>query len=1056
MANVEFYKEIGNGREYAQYQTTVTYKGRINNTIEFVAAKVVDKNRIEEQTHGLEIQHQLQHENITKFYNWSQNDSKLFVFLEYCPGGTLLELLERDVYLPETVIRIFVSDILNALLFIHLNSFLFIDFDPRNILLDENGIIKLNDFTGASQIDQGFDFSHIHTEALCYLAPELLTDEGVPSFASDLYSFGCLLYRMATGSTPFDDEKSDQADILDRITNLEPMKIRICSDEFNDLVLSLLNKDPYKRPTWPEVAEHPFWKGCLDSESFDRIAYKVFPKQKNFESKRKTTESLSMYRINVSDSVTSSVRYSMNMKQIIQKAKEEEKKSEKSDIEKINDYLTKSELLKPSQIVFNASIETIQLNSNESGQIPFDSDSLNTSDQEELSKICMKIKDVFEGIDTIKSKLPLANFLIQNARKSPLICNNFIKHNFLLQLLMFTSQSKQTQVQSCLLLLFSVLIHNATDIPSQMISMDKMGGLETFIKSGSDLIRRRSLCCLGELVDFISKQDSNEYKFPMFTQRVLVDSYRSNDEIERHYSLRIMANLVFTDRFNEVFDDKSFQSLLQEYKIVDNNLLETFAVLVNGFYSKKKEKSNDFTSSVCKELIVRSNPTLNILGIILAANTLSLLSIKSDIFKLFKSSTGDLRTKLLMAVSIICENPLELLDVSSKYFTTIEKLQTDNFEIFDTIVLFFISKAEEILDKAINGHSLDILQIICDCVSCKTFQSKIWNSNFVKKVTKLLKENNFTSPNCELILQIIHHGVTTNSCDAAIICDLKRPLISPKESVRFNAIKIISDTFENVPIISDKLMAFIDAAILPLTSSLLQDATVISDQTIKLLSKVSSLSPNILNSLTKVTTLSIIFQRCSDNVSALDLATQIIQKTEISLDALVSARIIPCIMQTIDKTTGAVELLKVLLENCEKTINGDPKNQKKVIKSISSLAAKCPVCAATLLDNQISADCFVLMIRIFTPLTAQNNDILIDSAFGPFSIVLTNGYKKPEHLEMLANVVSTLENSCEKSQAMKLRLKGSSTLINALKKASIASVSPLKDACNSLLKSLKK
>lgn len=1056
MSDVELYKEIGTGREYANFQTTVTYKGRLKNTIDFVAAKAIDKNRIEEQTHGLEIQYQLQHENITKFYKWYQNDSKLFVVLEYCPGGTLLELLERDVYLPETVIRIFGADLLNALLYLHLNSYLFIDFDPRNILIDENGIIKLNDFTGAGQIDQGFDFSHVHPESICYLAPELLSDDGIPSFASDLYSLGCLLYRMATGNTPFDDEKCEQTDILERITNLEPIPIRICSPEFNDLVLSLLRKDPYKRPSWAEVAEHPFWKGILDQEAFDRIAYKVFPKQRVFESRRKSVESLSMYRINVSDSVTSSVRYSMSLKSIVEAAKSiEVEQSPKSSIDRINEVLVKSELLKPSPIIFNASIENINFTQQESGQIPIDLETLNTSDADEFANLCVKIKEFFEGIDTVKSKLPLLTFLIQNSKKSS-IANNFIKHNFLLQILMLASQTKHPQISSNFLLLFAVLVRSASEIPSSMIAMDKMGALETFFSTSSDIVKRKAVAALGEVVTVVAYKGS-EYKFPMFTTRALIDSMHSPDDIEKHYAMRTIANVVASPRFSEVFESQSFETVLQEFKAVDNNLLETYATVVTAFYSIYKRSSSDFTFSVCRDLVVRTSPTLQLLAVVLAAETKSLLSIKNEIYKIFKSSAGDLRDRLLLAICVICdENPTEMLDVSSRFFTTIEKLQTEMPSIYDTVVMWTADKCERIIDEVFNGKHLDCLQIICDAVSCKPIAPKIWTSTFCKKLAKLVKENNFTAQNCELILQIIHQGVTTGACEISIISELKRPLISPKESVRFNCVKIISDTFENTAVIPEKLLEFIDSTILPLTTSLLQDVTVISDLFIKLLSKISSISKAILNSLTKVTTLSIIFQRCSDNAAALALATMIVQNTDTSLENLVNARIIPCILSTIDKTTGAVELLKVLLEVAEKMI-GDSKSAaaaKKHIKSISALAAKAPVCAATLLENPISADCFLLMINIFTPQPPQN-EILIDSAFGPFSIVLTNGYKKPEHLEVLTKIVQALEQSCSKSQAMRLRLKGSTTLVSAFKKASVASVAPLKDACTSILKALK-
>ena len=135
------------------------------------------------------------------------NHTKLIV--EYCPGGTLLELLERDVCLPESIIRIFSSDILSAFLYLHKHRIIYRDLSPRNIFLDECGLLKLGDFFKSDFINKKLDPLSIDLEMMQYLAPELLEEDGVPSFSSDFYSLGCLMYQMATGNPPFCVLQSD-------------------------------------------------------------------------------------------------------------------------------------------------------------------------------------------------------------------------------------------------------------------------------------------------------------------------------------------------------------------------------------------------------------------------------------------------------------------------------------------------------------------------------------------------------------------------------------------------------------------------------------------------------------------------------------------------------------------------------------------------------------------------------------------------------------------------------------------------------------------------------
>ena len=101
---------------------------------------------------------------------------------------------------------------------------------------------------------------------LKYLAPEILMGEE-NSKESDLWSLGCLLYQMYTGSGPFIAEDTDQlrSMILNKETpNPKGNKLSTKpSSEFLSLLKGLLDKDSAKRFKWKQVLRHPFWEDKL-------------------------------------------------------------------------------------------------------------------------------------------------------------------------------------------------------------------------------------------------------------------------------------------------------------------------------------------------------------------------------------------------------------------------------------------------------------------------------------------------------------------------------------------------------------------------------------------------------------------------------------------------------------------------------------------------------------------------------------------------------------------------------------------------------------------------
>ncbi|KAL3692536.1 hypothetical protein R1sor_006187 [Riccia sorocarpa] len=257
MNQYHIYEAIGRGKH------STVYKGRKKKSIEYYAIKSVEKAQKTRVLQEVRTLHSLDHHNVLKFYAWYETSAHLWLVLEYCVGGDLLTLLKQDARLPEESIHDFARDLLQALQFLHSKGVIYCDLKPSNILLDENGRLKLCDFGLARRLG---DISKNSVQQLpqakrgtpCYMAPELFQDGGVHSFGSDLWALGCVMYECFAGRPPF--VSTSFTELVNAILTESPPPIRNSTSEFQNLVGRLLVKDPAKRIQWPELREHPFWR----------------------------------------------------------------------------------------------------------------------------------------------------------------------------------------------------------------------------------------------------------------------------------------------------------------------------------------------------------------------------------------------------------------------------------------------------------------------------------------------------------------------------------------------------------------------------------------------------------------------------------------------------------------------------------------------------------------------------------------------------------------------------------------------------------------------------
>uniref|UniRef100_A0A1I8F6K6 non-specific serine/threonine protein kinase n=1 Tax=Macrostomum lignano TaxID=282301 RepID=A0A1I8F6K6_9PLAT len=178
------------------------FRGRKKFSSEVVALKGTKSAReLRNLKKEIDIMQGLKHQNIVRMLDTFETEKEVVAVTEYA-HGELLQILEDDMQLPEEIVRSIACQLVSALYYLHAHSILHRDMKPQNILLGNNGAVKLCDFGFARSMG-------INTMVLTsikgtplYMSPELM-EEKPYDHSADLWALGCILYELLTGSPPF-------------------------------------------------------------------------------------------------------------------------------------------------------------------------------------------------------------------------------------------------------------------------------------------------------------------------------------------------------------------------------------------------------------------------------------------------------------------------------------------------------------------------------------------------------------------------------------------------------------------------------------------------------------------------------------------------------------------------------------------------------------------------------------------------------------------------------------------------------------------------------------
>lgn len=257
----ELLDELGKGSYGA------VYKARDLKTSELVAIKVISlcegEEGYEEIRGEIEMLQQCNHPNVVRYFGSYQSEEYLWIVMEYCGGGSVSDLMNITYEsLEEHQIAYICREALKGLSYLHSIFKVHRDIKGGNILLTEQGEVKLGDFGVAAQLTRTMSKRNTFIGTPHWMAPEVIQESRYDGKV-DVWALGVSAIEMAEGAPPR--------------ANVHPMRVLfMISGEpapmledkekwslvFHDFIAKCLTKEPRLRPSATEMLKHKFIEKC--------------------------------------------------------------------------------------------------------------------------------------------------------------------------------------------------------------------------------------------------------------------------------------------------------------------------------------------------------------------------------------------------------------------------------------------------------------------------------------------------------------------------------------------------------------------------------------------------------------------------------------------------------------------------------------------------------------------------------------------------------------------------------------------------------------------------
>ncbi|CAE6403754.1 unnamed protein product [Rhizoctonia solani] len=230
----------------------------------------------------IKLHRALQHPNIVGFEECFEDDDNVYMTLELCEVGSMMDMLRRRKRYTEPEARFFLIQVIGACQYMHSHQVIHRDLKLGNLFLDREMNVKVGDFGLAALIEKPGERKKTICGTPNYIAPEVLFDTANGhSFEVDTWSIGVILYTLVVGKPPFQtkDVKTIYKRIRDNKYEFPPE--RPISPDAQNLISAILTPVPEERPSLIEILEHPFFTQGIVPSHIPISAQDVAPSFRN-------------------------------------------------------------------------------------------------------------------------------------------------------------------------------------------------------------------------------------------------------------------------------------------------------------------------------------------------------------------------------------------------------------------------------------------------------------------------------------------------------------------------------------------------------------------------------------------------------------------------------------------------------------------------------------------------------------------------------------------------------------------------------------------------------
>lgn len=257
------------GRLLGKGNFAKVYHARNIKTGMSVAIKVIDKEKvmkvgmIEQIKREISVMRLVKHPNIVQLYEVMASKSKVYFVMEHVKGGELFNKVSKGK-LNEDTAKMYFKQLISAVDFCHSRGVYHRDLKLENVLLDEDGNLKVSDFGLSALAESKRQDGMLHTTCgtPAYVAPEVIGKTGYDGCKADIWSCGVILYVLLAGYLPFYD--SNLMEMYRKVVKAEFKFPSGFPAEARRLVSKMLDPNPSTRISIAMIMQKPWFQIGFD------------------------------------------------------------------------------------------------------------------------------------------------------------------------------------------------------------------------------------------------------------------------------------------------------------------------------------------------------------------------------------------------------------------------------------------------------------------------------------------------------------------------------------------------------------------------------------------------------------------------------------------------------------------------------------------------------------------------------------------------------------------------------------------------------------------------